>query len=44
MGTTTEELIASGNLKQIGSQFFADSETAKEFAQSLVGATDAELD
>ena len=44
MGTTTEEIIASGNLKQIGSQFFADSETAKEFAQSLVGATDAELD
>lgn len=44
MGTTTEEIIASGNLKQIGSQFFANSETAKEFAQSLVGATDAELD
>lgn len=43
MGTTVDQLIASGGWTQIGDSFHASSEAADEAANSLTGLSDAEL-
>lgn len=43
LGTSVDEMIASGNLTQIGEQFFANAEDAETWANSLMGLTDSQL-
>lgn len=43
LGMSVDEMIASGNLTQIGEQFFANAEDAETWANSLMGLTDSQL-
>ena len=43
LGMSVDEMIASGNLTQIGKQFFANAEDAETWANSLMGLTDSQL-
>ena len=43
LGTTVDEMISSGGLTQIGDKFYANSESAQQWAQSLIGLTDSQL-
>lgn len=43
LGTTVDEMISSGGLTQIGDKFYANSEAAQQWAQSLIGLTDSQL-
>lgn len=43
LGMSVDEMIASGNLTQIGKQFFANAEDAETWTNSLMGLTDSQL-
>lgn len=43
LGTTVDEMVGSGGLTQIGSQFYSNADAANAWAQQLIGLSDAEL-